>query len=41
MDEEKLASFIEYASKLKGYEKGEAQLFGRVRILLNRHSEIH
>jgi len=24
---EKLASFIEYASKLKGYEKGEAQLF--------------
>lgn len=27
MDEEKLTFFIEYASKLKGYEKGEAQLF--------------
>ena len=27
MNEENLASFIEYVSKLKGYEKGEAQLF--------------
>ncbi len=27
MDEEKLNEFINYASKLKGYEKGEAQLF--------------
>lgn len=27
MTQEKLAEFIDYASKLKGYEKGEAQLF--------------
>ncbi len=27
MDEEKLNEFINYVSKLKGYEKGEAQLF--------------
>jgi len=27
MDEEKLTEFIDYVSKLKGYEKGEAQLF--------------